>query len=1000
VAPRPAGAAQPRPLEFPAPDLPLTVAPLPLGVVPPALAVPPPPPLDGPSVETAALPLPRFTTAILKPLPPAADPGAFSCTFAAFRRAAGSRDCGVHRALHGEWPEARAALEESLAIDPGGEHALEASLWLGEVLVREGRWDLAERRYRAALGGALRPDLRPHAALGGALGALRRGDAADARARLAGAMVPATPQPLALLARFLDGVIHLLEDRPADALARWEPLAQSGAPGTLTEELLFWRGVALARQGDVDAGLRELDRFVGLVGPGHPLRVEALVQSGWLALERRAADDAVRRFFLADAGGLRAEQRADARAGLIRAYVALGDTARAVAQARQLDREVPRDPRVAAALLVIAEDATRRGARAEAIDVYRQLRALHVAPAIAEYATYRLGEALEGEGRLAEARVTYRELRERGRDEATAQRAAYRLGLLDLAERNPGAARDEGEALLRAGAIPELREGAVLLAAEGAARAGDPNRAAGLFRVALREFPASSRAPAVRLALGWALLADREPEAALREWEGLVRGADLETAAQAYLAIADVALRQGQESRSLAALRALRSLVPAHPLADLIALDLGVLAVRAGAHAEAVGALEPLPARTTDPGRQMLARRALALARYRLGHYEVAERQFREVARLVLADPPSWLGAGLAAYHQGRLAEADDALQRARAHAAPEVAAAAWYGQVLAAYRRGDAVGFRDQATAFVDRYPFHAAGPVLAYALVITHLDQGQVEVAHGWIQRLARDHPTSPYVNDALLRLATAAGPGRPAVARQAYRDLLARQPAPEVRADAWVGLVEAAVALGDHADAARSAETFAREAGADARAPRVQGLLIRAYQAQGRRDLALRAGEAFLARFPTDPAAPGVHLTLGQLLLEERRADAAQKALTAARDQGEPAVAAQAQFWLGEALRARGDHDGALAAYLGAVYLYPETPWAAQGLKGAAQSYLARSQAREAGIVLRKLAGAPGADPALVQWARTALSQLGPGPREAPAGPALRKGAPPRS
>ena len=112
-----------------------------------------------------------------------------------------------------------------------------------------------------------------------------------------------------------------------------------------------------------------------------------------------------------------------------------------------------------------------------------------------------------------------------------------------------------------------------------------------------------------------------------------------------------------------------------------------------------------------------------------------------------------------------------------------------------------------------------------------------------------------------------------------------------------------------------------------------------------------------------------------------MEERDWEAAQQAFVAARDQGEPAVAAPAQFWLGEVLRTRDDHEAAIAAYLGATYLYPGTPWAARGLQGAAQSYLSRRMPREAAILLRKLTVAPGVEPALAQWARQVLAQLGP-------------------
>jgi tetratricopeptide (TPR) repeat protein len=158
----------------------------------------------------------------------------------------------------------------------------------------------------------------------------------------------------------------------------------------------------------------------------------------------------------------------------------------------------------------------------------------------------------------------------------------------------------------------------------------------------------------------------------------------------------------------------------------------------------------------------------------------------------------------------------------------------------------------------------------------------------------------------------------------------------------------------------------------------------------EAQAQRDRALTAIDSFLRQFPRDAATPGLELRRGQLFAGARRWDAAQQAFEVARRADDPAVAAEAEFWLGEALRARGDHEAALGAYLGATYAYPESPWAARGLQGAAQAYVARQMPREAAIVLRKLAGRPGVDPALAQWARDSLARLGPAASPGPAAP----------
>jgi TolA-binding protein len=312
----------------------------------------------------------------------------------------------------------------------------------------------------------------------------------------------------------------------------------------------------------------------------------------------------------------------------------------------------------------------------------------------------------------------------------------------------------------------------------------------------------------------------------------------------------------------------------------------------------------------------------------------------------------------------------------------PDLSAAATYGLVLTALRRGDADQFRERATAFVDRHPTYPATPAVFYGLVAAALDRGDLDAGETWVRRLARDQPRSDYLPDALVRLAAATADKRPAVARQAYLDLLALRPAGAGRTDAWLGIAEAALALGDPQGAQQAAEGFLREAApGDPRVAEGYVFLVRAHQMQGQREQALQATDAFLARSGDDPRAPAVQLARGQLLVDSGAWDPAQRAFEAARDRGEPSVAAPAQFWLGETLRARDQHEAAISAYLGATYLYPESPWAARGLQGAAQSYLARNMPREAGIALRKLVAQPNVEPALAQWARQVLAQLGP-------------------
>src|SRR5262249_25793950 len=442
--------------------------------------------------------------------------------------------------------------------------------------------------------------------------------------------------------------------------------------------------------------------------------------------------------------------------------------------------------------------------------------------------------------------------------------------------------------------------------------------------------------------------------------------------------VADVALRQGRETEALDALRGVTGPPPGPRNAEAVMVNRGILALRTGASADAVQALEPLAPRLTDLATQSAARRALGKAHYELGRYDQAERQFRLAAAAAPQEPSSWLGAGPAALAQNRLAQAEDALQRAR-KATPGVATSASYGLVLVSVQKGDRDAFRERGTNFVDRFPRHPAAPAILYGLMVASLERNDVAEGQAWTQRLLRDYAASEYGTDALLRL-TQATASRPDVARQAYRDLLARTTPADVRTDAWLGLAETALAAGDGSEAQRAAEGFLKDAAAgDPRAVRAQLILVQALQAQGQGDRALTAMDTFLRQYPRDAATPTLELNRGHLLADARRFDQAQQAFEVARRADDPAVAAEAEFRLGEVLRARGDYAGAISAYLSATYAYgDQAVWAAQGLQGAAQAYVARQMPREAAIVLRKLAARPGVDPALAQWARDSLTR----------------------
>ena len=395
------------------------------------------------------------------------------------------------------------------------------------------------------------------------------------------------------------------------------------------------------------------------------------------------------------------------------------------------------------------------------------------------------------------------------------------------------------------------------------------------------------------------LWTDREPELALREWHEAALANEVEVAVQANLAIAQVALQQGREPESLTALRQVVVLAPSHPLSDVLALNRGLLLVRGKDYAAAIQELQPLTPRLGQPFKQPgpggmvldlqpVLRRALGIARYHLGQFDLAEREFERARQLAPAEPSHYLGEGLAALAQSRFAQADRALTTARLAASPDIAVPATYALVLSADGRRDGDLFRERATGFVDRYPSHPYTELLLYRLVRQAVERRELERAESWTRRLVRDQPASDLITDAWLLVAEASVRDRPALARQAYGELLGRVRDPESRSAAWLGLAEAAYGLRDVPEAQRALEGFLAEAPPEhPRAAEALLLLVQAYDAQGQRDRTLAMTDAFLARYPQHARVPDIQLRRGYLLLVTQQWDTARGALEVARD-----------------------------------------------------------------------------------------------------------------
>jgi TolA-binding protein len=978
-----AGAASPLPLELPAPDLarllPLAAPPLDKPPVPlPEVSLPDPrrglPPLPAP---------PLAADPSGKPVAPPPPPRLLACNplGTVFGVASELLECGRARFQRDELEEAGAALEG--AVRGGGDRAVvrEARYWLGETLLRLGRYEPAERNLLLVAQEGPADELTPYATYTLGWVALRLNDPARALTRFdelrRGAAVPGLAsfvthgRAIALygLARF------------DEARETWQELLKRSISRPLVIEAAFWLGDTLGRVGEYKAAVENLQRFTG-AGP-HPLIETGILRLGWWTLAAGDGLEAAKAFRWLLSAYPRTAEWGWARAGLARALLALGDWPGAREEIRQLQTAAPGHALVLPGLLILGRWAVEHNAFEPAHTLIQEILALDLTPQDRAYALLLNGEAYRREGQGGEARGQFELVRDTQRGTPLGWTAGLRLAQMDVEAREFSRAARGSAEILKQPLPYDVRALALLLHAEAAYRARDWDTSAAGFRRFLSEFPGHPQAGAAALSLGWAELRRGDGAAARERWVAFARFFPADPRApEALLLAAELAGEAGDPgARDL--LDQLLARYPTYAQADVAHLNRAILDLRAGrsreAREELIGLLKQSPL-SPFVGR---ARLALGTALLALGSVEEADREFREALQQgegALAH----LAVGSVALARRRWDEAARELAEARDAGTASLSRAAEYGLAALAFNEGKRDEFRKAAASLLQSPPSPSLMPPLLYVLAALAVEDRKWSEGRALTLRLLKDYPGSDAADDALFRLGTGAtAGGQWALAREAFQLLQDRYPKSPLAEDVRLGLAEALLRSGAIAEARGQLEVFLASGSGDPRLPRALLLLGQAREAAGERAAALETYSRLVADYPGSEATPAGRVAQGRLLLQEGRWDEGRQALERALAGPDEAVGVEAAFMLGEGLRGRGAQEDALEAYLTAAYLAPASAWGRRALLGAGQSSIALKQTDAAVIVLRKLLAQPDVEPELAQQAKRALQQLGRSP-----------------
>jgi TolA-binding protein len=984
LCPAAAGASTLLPLELPPPDLapllPLAAPPLDKPPVPLPEVVLPDPPRALPPLPTP----PLVTDPSLKPVAPLPAPRILACNplGTVFGVASELLECGRARFQSEEYEEARAAFET--AARGGTDRAIvrEARYWLGETLLRLGRYEPAERNFLLVVQEGAGDEFSAYATYALGWVALRLNDPARALTRF-DELRRAAPFPA--LAPFVThgrGTALYALGRFEEARETWQGVLKLSIPRPLALEGSFWLGDTLGRLGESKAAAEHLQRFTG-AGP-HPLIETGILRLGWWNLAAGNALEAAKAYRWLLSAYPQTAEWPWARVGLARALLALGDWPAAREEIRQLQSASPGHTLVLPGLFLLARWAVEHDAVEAAHALTQEILALDLSSPDRAYTLLLNGEAYRREGQSGEARSQFELVSGSQPGSPFGWIAALRLAQMDLEAREFSRAATASAGLLSRSLPYDVRALALLLNAEAAYRARDWDASAAGFGRFLSEFPGHPQAGAAALSLGWAELRRGNGAAARERLTAFARYFPADPRAPEALLLAAELAGEAGDPAARELLDQFLARYPAYGQADVARLNRAILDIRAGRSGEAREELETLLTRAPLSPFLGRVRLALGAALLALARVEEAGKEFA-LALQQGEGALARLGLGSTALSLRRWDGAATEFSEAREAGTTSISRAAEYGLAAVAFNSGKREEFGKAAAALLKSSPSPSVMPSLLYVLAALAVEEKKWGEARTLTLRLLKEYPGSEPADDALFRLGTgAAAAGQWPLAREAFQFLEGRYPKSSLAEDVRLGLSEALLRSGAVAEARGRLEAFLVSGSGDPRLPRAFFLLGQAREAAGDRAGALETYARLAAEYPNAEWTMAARVAQGRLLRQEGRWAEAREAFERALAGSDQAAAVEAAFALGEGYRAQGAHQEATEAYMTAAYLVPDSIWAQRALLGAGQSFTALKQTESAVIVYRKLLVQAGVEADLAQQARQALIALGALPR----------------
>src|SRR5262245_45088875 len=974
-----AGAAPPPRFKMGPPDM--------VGLVPlvsPALDKPalstspsglPPSPQPVPSLPRARV----ETDLALQPVAPAPAPRFLACNPLGSVLGVASElvECGRASFQKGELEEARESLEGAVKRGTEAQVLREARYWLGETLIRLRRPEQATQFLIQVLKTDPRSDVAPYASL--KVGWI--------------SLLGAEPK------RALETFDALLKSGPPPAIVPWLQLGRGAAlyslgrypearevlarfrgqtlPVPVAAEMTFWLGDTLGQLGEYKEAVVRLRSFTD--GGPRLLIDTALLRQAWWS---RAAGEplaAVQTYRGLLSAYPKMPEVLWARAGLVMALLDLGDSAAALEEARALDKADKPGTLGVPAILAVYRWLAEKQKADEARALEQEILGRNLEPATRSYVLLLGGEVERDAGQVSEARSRFELVTSRPGTPALGWYAELRLAQMDLESRETDQARARIEKLLQAPLTPEFRGAVLELGGEAAYAARAWDEAAARYSRYLADFPTSPDAASVMLALGWTEFRRGRLDAARETWArfATVHPKDPRVPAALLLA-ADIAARGGDLTGAKSQLDTLIARYPDSEYADLARLNRAILAIRAGRGTSVLGELTELIRNAPlSPymGRMRLAHGVILSTSSQAPE---AERDFK-TALMQGEGAVANLGLGRIAFERSQWDAAEREFVEARDTGTGAVAVAAEYGIAAILWNQGKTDEFKPFAQTLLAKPADPTMTPALLAASASLAAEEGRWKDAQALSTRVATEFPRSDAAPAALSDVATAAAHANEwPLANETFKTLVDKYPSYKKGTDTRLDYAEALVRTGAYAEAKTKLTEFIDASPRDPELPRALLLLGRTQEALGDGAGAAEQYKRVERDFPAQQMA--AQLGSARVLLLAGNWDEARPILERVMANGDPDLASEAAFRLGEGHRAAGRHQPAVEAYMTAVYIAPDLPMARRALLGAGQSFRALKQNDSAVIVYKKLLASKSVEPELADAAKKNLKALG--------------------